>query len=114
MLHSLIKKFRLDVEVPRSVESIRTSVKEMRDAFEHIDDRAQGTVGQSKRVDRDALSIFDQPEFLESGVLTYREYTLDFENDVLSALLDGREALMQAVDARTKQRTEAGLREDAR
>ena len=50
MIHSLIDKFCLDLEVPRSVQKIRAAVVEMRNAFEHIDDRAEGKVGMSGKV----------------------------------------------------------------
>lgn len=63
MIDSLIENYDFEIEVPDSVEGIRDSVREMRLAFEHIDDRAQGRSGRSAQTHPDALSIFDQPEF---------------------------------------------------
>ena len=100
MVYSLIDKFCPDLEVPDSVQRIRDAVWEMRNAFEHIDERAEGRVGRSKEMHSDALTVFDQPDFVESSVLSYRAYSLNFEEDVLAALLDCRELIMDAIDAR--------------
>ena len=67
MVQSLIDKYCTDLELPDSVKKIRTAVEEMRNAFEHIDDRAEARVGMSRKVDLDALTIFDQPDFIESS-----------------------------------------------
>ena len=99
MVYSLIDKFCPDLEVPDNVQRIRNAVREMRNAFEHIDERAEG-VGKSKEMHSDALTIFDQPDFIESSVLSYKTYSLNFEEDILSALLDCREFIMDAIDAR--------------
>ena len=101
MLYSLIDKFCLKLEIPDRVQKVRPIVEQMRHAFEHIDDRAQGKVGRSKKeLHPDALSIFNQPDFVESAILRYREYSLNFEKDILSALLECREVIMNAIDAR--------------
>ena len=100
MVYSLIDRFRLDVEVPHVVRKIREAVREMRNAFEHIDERAEGRIGRSKEFDPEALTIFDQPDFIESSIISYKEYSLNFEEEVLSALLECREFIMAAIDAR--------------
>ena len=100
MIDSLIENYDLEIEVPDSLEGIRDTVREMRHAFEHIDDRAQGRPGRSAQTHPDALSIFDQPEFFPSAILSYKEYSLNFEEDILSALLDSRNLVMAAIDAR--------------
>ena len=102
MVYSLIDKFCPDLEVPDSVHKIRDAVWGMRNAFEHIDERAEGRVGRSKDVELDALTIFDQPDFIESSVLSYKTHSLNFEEDILSALLDCRELIMDAIDARAE------------
>ena len=104
MVYSLIDKFCPDLEVPDSVQKIQTAVKDMRDAFEHIDDRAEGRVGMSRKAAPDALSIFHQPDFIESSVLRYKEHSLNFNEDVLTALLECRELIMEAVDSRAASR----------
>ena len=101
MIDSLIVNYDIEIEVPDSVEGIRDAVHEMRNAFEqHIDDRAQGRLGRSAQTHPDALSIFDQPEFFPSAILSYKEYSLNFEEDMLAALLDSRDLIMAAIDAR--------------
>ena len=89
------------------MQRIRDAVWEMRNAFEHIDERAEGRVGSSKVMRSDALTIFNQPDFVESSVLSYKTYSLNFEEDVLSALLDCREFIMGAIDARASVGTKA-------
>ena len=107
MVYSLVDKFCPDLGVPDSVQRIRDAVWEMRNAFEHIDERAEGRVGSSKVMRSDALTIFNQPDFIESSVLSYKTYSLNFEEDVLSALLDCREFIMGAIDARASAGTKA-------
>ena len=103
MVYSLINTFCLELDVPENVRKIRSAVEEIRHAFEHIDARAQGRVGQSQKMHPDALSIFNQPDFFESSVLRYKEHSLNFEEDVIAALLACREFIMAAIDARTAQ-----------
>lgn len=100
MIYSLIDKFQLDIEVPQGVKKIREVVREMRNAFEHIDERAEGRIGRSKEFDPEALTIFDQPDFVDSSMLRYKGYSLNFEEEVLAALLECREFIMSAMDAR--------------
>lgn len=100
MVDSLIVRFRLDLEVPQGVRRIREAIREMRNAFEHIDERAEGRIGRSKEFDPEALTIFDQPDFISSALLSYKGYSLNFEEEVISALLECREFIMRAIDAR--------------
>ena len=71
MVYSLIDKFCPDLEVPDSVQRIQDTVWEMRNAFEHTDERAEGRVGRSKEMHSDALTIFDQPDFIELSTVGY-------------------------------------------
>ena len=113
MVYSLVDKFCPDLEVPSGVQKIRTAVQEMRHAFEHIDERAEGRVGMSRKIDLDAMSIFDQPDFINSSILRYKEYSLNFDEDVLSALLDCRELIMKAIDSRAASHAdESGVAEE--
>ena len=108
MVYSLVDKFCPDLEVPDSVQQIRDAVREMRNAFEHIDERAEGRVGSSNKMHSDALTIFHQPDFVELSVLSYKTYSLNFEEDVLSALLDCRAFIMDAIDTRASAATNSG------
>ena len=100
MVYALVEKFCPELEVPDSVIKIQKPVEEMRHAFEHIDERAEGKVGPSAKTHPEALTIFNQPDFVHSSILRYREHVLDLETKVIAALLDSRELIMCAIDAR--------------
>ena len=99
MVYGLVEKFSLGLQVPASVDKIRAPVMEIRHAFEHIDERAQGKINQQK-THPDALTIFNQPDFVNSSVLQYKTLTLNLETEVIAALLDCREFIMNAIDNR--------------
>ena len=107
MVYSLVDKFCPELEVPDSVSRIREPVEHIRHAFEHIDERAEGRVGPSQKTHPDALTIFNQPGFVESFVLRYKRHVLNLESEVISALLDCREVIMRAIDARVAQQGSA-------
>ena len=100
MVYGLVKEFCPSLQVPASVDKIGAPVREIRHAFEHIDERAQGKVNQQK-THSDALTIFNQPDFVNSSVLQYKTHTLNLETEVIAALLDCREFIMNAIDKRT-------------
>ena len=102
MLMRLNGVFPLGLEIPKSLLDIEPSIKEMRDAFEHIDERAQGKINQRGQMDAEALTIFDQRDFMESLVLRYRGKELHFDDDVIAALLSCRELVLQVIDLRAQ------------
>ena len=108
MFRLLNDKYCLNLAVPKSIEDIVIPVTAMRHAFEHIDDRAQGRINESGETGIEALTIFEQPDFEHSSILRYAEHSLNFEEDVLIALLDARELVMEAIDARTVSQDENG------
>ena len=97
MVTTLVNEYCTELHSPGSVQRITTPVAAMRSAFEHIDERAQGKVGWSRKADIDALTIFDQTDFIESSTLRYRNHSLDFEADILPALMDSRELIVIGV-----------------
>ena len=103
MVYGLVEKFSPGLQVPASVDKIRAPVMEIRHAFEHIDERAQGKINQQK-THPDALTIFNQPDFMNSSVLQYKTLTLNLETEVIAALLDCREFIMNAIDKRAAQK----------
>ena len=103
MVYGLTEKFCPGLEVPDSVDKIRDPVTEIRHAFEHIDERAQGKVNQHK-THPDALTIFNQPDFVNSSVLQYKTHILNLETEVIAALLDCREFIINAIDERAEDR----------
>ena len=98
--------FPLGLEIPDSLRKLSPLVKDMRDAFEHIGERAQGNI--RGKMDAEALTIFDQPDFIGSSVLHYRGKDLHFCQDVLAALLSCRELVLKVIDLRADAQTENG------
>jgi len=82
----------LDVEVPDDVRGAAASAKLLRDALEHIEERAEGRV--RGRIDPAAHEIFHQGDFIEKGRLTYDGHMLDIEMDMIGALLGCRWLIM--------------------
>ena len=104
--------FPLGLEIPDSLRHLEPVVKDMRDAFEHIDERAQGKINQRGHMDAEALTIFDQPDFVQSAVLHYRGNDLHFHADVLAALLSCRELVLKVIDLRADVQAEGGDEDD--
>ena len=105
MVSALVEKHCQELQVPDSVTKTQEAVLEMRNGFEHIDERAEAKVGGG-RYDADALTIFNQPDFVAASVLHYKGYSLNFDSDAIAALLDCRGLVMDAIDVRSKQRAE--------
>ena len=87
--------------VPSQVDAIEEAVLAIRNAFEHIDERAVGRARNENSVD--AMSVFDQSDFFASGVLRYAGHSLDIRAEVIPALIAGRRFIVKAA-------TKAGLR----
>lgn len=82
------------VAVPQETGAIQDAVLAIRDAFEHIDERA---IGKARREDPvGARSIFDQSDFFTSGVLRYAGRSLDIRAEVVPALIAGRRFILEA------------------
>ena len=103
MVNALVEKYCPELQVPDSVTKTWEAVLEMRNAFEHIDERAEDKVGEGKLA-ADALSIFNQPDFVQASILRYKDHELNFESEVIVVLVDCRELIMDAIKARAKQR----------
>ena len=63
----------LGVEAPESVASIVGTVQVLRDALEHIDERADGLV--RGKPEAEAYEIFNQAELVMDGTLTHGNHT---------------------------------------
>ena len=103
MVRRLTETYCPGMDLPDSVTNTQEAVLEMRNAFEHIDERAEAKVAGG-RTDADSLTIFNQPDFVSASILRYKGHELNFELDVIAALIDCRELIMEAIDERTKQR----------
>ena len=103
MVSTLVEKYCSELQVPESVKKTWEPVLEMRNAFEHVDERAEGKVGWNK-FGVEALTIFDQPDFIQLSILRYKDHELNFETDVIAALVDCRELIINAIDVRAAKR----------
>lgn len=80
-------------DLPLEVRKIKKTIEEMRNAFEHIDDRAFGRV--KKNINFEATSIFEQHEFIPEGKLSYLHYKIDLIKEAPRLLVLIREYLFQ-------------------
>jgi hypothetical protein len=97
MLRSVPSQFSVDVSLPASVSTLLPALREMRDAFEHIEDRALGNVRGEPHAD--ALSIFDQRDLISRGVLRYAAHSLDLQGQVLPMLVELRRLVLEVAAA---------------
>jgi len=85
--------------VPEEIEDLREVVRAIRNAFEHIDERA---MGRTRWEDTgDATSIFDQGDLVSYGVLRYADYALNLRAHVIPTLIAARKFIYDVI-------TEAG------
>ena len=85
------------IPVPSALSGLEDGVLSIRNAFEHIDERAQGKArleGPS-----DAMSVFDQSDFFASGVLRYANDSLDIAAEAVPAMVAGRQFIVNAAAA---------------
>ena len=81
-------QFSVATAVPHEIGTLQPAVKAIRDAFEHIDERA---LGKARREDASAaLSIFDQTDLLSDGILRYANHSVNLKTEVVPALLAAR------------------------
>jgi hypothetical protein len=98
MLQAVSGKFPgVAVALPSSAVAIAPALKEIRNAFEHIEDRALGNVWGKPHPD--SLSIFNQADFVSKGILRYASHTLDVRTQVLPLLVASRHALLAVAAA---------------
>jgi hypothetical protein len=82
------------VPVPTQVTSSWPALHEIRNAYEHIEDRALGQV--RARPHAEALTIFDQRRLLSDAVLVYGQHELDIDREVPRLLAEVRQFLKDA------------------
>ena len=87
MIKDIPGRFAVAAVVPHEV-SILPALQDIRDAFEHIDERAMGAARRQQP--QDALSIFGQADFFTSGILRYGNHSLDLRTQVMPALVAAR------------------------
>ena len=89
LLGGIRQRFSVGRSLPSSVESKKAAVREIRNAFEHIEDRALGQVRGEPH--EEALTVFQQSDLVEHGRLTYGKHALDLREEVPRLLLDARQ-----------------------
>lgn len=94
MLGRVPSHFSVAVSLPPSVSGLLPALREIRNAFEHIEDRALGNVHGKPHAD--ALSIFDQRDLISRGVLRYGAHSLDLQGEVLPMLMQARCLVLDA------------------
>ena len=100
ILYGLEERFDLGLQIPEEIDSLRPTLQRMRNALEHIDERA---MGEAKDGTADqAISIFLQPYFVDEGVLTYAGEGVSFTQGVPVALGLCREVIMSVIDLRPR------------
>jgi hypothetical protein len=83
----------IETPVPTRLLAAKRTLTALRDAYEHIEDRAQGKV--RKKLDAQARTIFDWSTLFQEGALTYGGDRLEL-TEVLNLLLDTRSYLLRA------------------
>ena len=100
MLYRLEQEFCIALQIPEKIDPFKEKLRRMRNALEHIDDRA---MGEAKDGTADnAMSIFIQPHFVDKGVLTYAGEGVLFATEVPIALGQCREVTMRVIDLRPR------------
>ena len=96
----LEERFDLGLQIPEEIDSLSATLLRMRNALEHIDERA---MGEAKDGTADsAMSIFLQPHFVDQGVLIYAGGGMSFTKGVPVALGHCREVIMSVIDLRAR------------
>jgi hypothetical protein len=97
LLDGLATRFGVTVPLPPLIESKKAGIREMRNAFEHIEDRALGQVRGHPHPD--ALSVFEQRAFLSQGKLTYAAHSLDLRSELPQIMLTARQYVFEVASS---------------
>lgn len=75
MLVPMKDVFSVSTMLPAALASKADAIRAMRNAFEHIEDRAFGN--ERGKPHPEALTVFDQRAFFEGGIISYGSHSLD-------------------------------------
>lgn len=92
MIVALKKYFGVTASIPVEITSAVEAIYHIRNAYEHIEDRAFGKV--KRKPDADALSVFDYTRFITSGVVSYAGHQLDVRAQTIAIFVAAREYLL--------------------
>ncbi|MCW2903896.1 MAG: light-mediated development protein [Streptosporangiaceae bacterium] len=86
------------VPVPRSVNAKKDAIRTLRNACEHIEDRALGHV--NGKPDPQALTIFDYEPLLAEDAMVYGKHRLGVTDEIPGLLADMRQFIKDVVSGR--------------
>lgn len=89
LLDGLPQQFSVTQPLPALINLKKGSIRQIRNAFEHIEDRALGQVRGKPHLD--ALTVFEQRDFVGQGKLTYGPHSLDLRAEVPQMLMEARQ-----------------------
>ena len=95
MIKNSHAQFSIVTSVPSEVDALYEAVGAVRNAFEHIDERAMGRAREEGQAD--ALSIFNQADLVSSGILCYAGHSINLRADVMPALLSARRFIYDVI-----------------
>lgn len=102
----MIQDEQMKITVPAEVTAVADRVHKIRNAFEHIDERAKGKARHEGQVD--AMTVFDQSNFFQSGVLRYADHSLDIAGEVVPAMVAARKFIVDVVARDGSTKTHSG------
>jgi hypothetical protein len=97
MILSAPERLRVVVPIPEEITRSYPAINAIRNAYEHIEDRAFGTVHGS--ASPQALSIFNYDTLFREDVIVYGPHTLDLTQQVETVLIEARATLKAMVAA---------------
>ena len=112
MTRELPSHFDVLVEVSGDLVELGTRLKEIRDAYEHIDERARGRI--RSQPDPEALTVFDYETLLGEGTVRYRDARVSLAEEIPQLINGCRDLLKQAASKLAEEPTrEEGTTEPA-
>jgi hypothetical protein len=94
MASQLQEHFAVSAPFPTSVAEKLTKLKDIRDAYEHVEDRALGLVRGKPHPD--ALSLFEFERLFRDRVVVYAGHTLDLDAEATQIFVQVRDYLKVA------------------
>ena len=104
MIQQANARFSIEAPISKLITGVEPGVRSIRDAFEHIDERAEGRA-RHKGPSSDAMSIFDQSDFFVSGILRYASHSLDIQGEAVPAMIAARKFIVDAAAEAGKTKT---------
>ena len=95
MINAAPEALGVKTPVPNALKNLQEALVAIRDAFEHIDERAIGKVRHTPSVD--ALSIFYQGDLVTGGILQYASHSLNLRTEVLPVLMAARKFVYDVI-----------------